>query len=228
MAVIESSTLRFLKDLAEHNDRDWFNKNKKVYQAEHTKIVDFVEELLEEMKGHDQLSTPSAKKSLMRIYRDTRFSKDKTPYNPRFAGSFSRIKPQLRGGYFFRIMPGATVVGGGFYGPNPDDLKLLRGQIAQDASPLREVIESKAFKDMFGGLQGDQVKTAPKGYPKDHEEIDLLKYKSMYVFRDFTDKEVQSKDFKTEMIKTFLGLRPFFDVMTEYLTTDLNGISMID
>ena len=125
-------------------------------------------------------------------------------------------------------MPGATVVGGGFYRPNPEDLKLLRGQIAQDASPLREVIESKGFKEMFGKLQGDQVKIAPKGYEKDHSEIDLLKYKSMYVFRDFTNDEVLNMTFKSEIIKTFLALRPFFDVMTEYLTTDLNGISMID
>lgn len=228
MQVIESSTLKFLRNLAEHNDRDWFHQNKNIYQEEHSKIVDFVDGLLEEMRTHDQISTISAKKSLMRIYRDTRFSKDKTPYNPRFGGSFSRVKPQLRGGYFFRIMPGATVVGGGFYGPSPEDLKLLRGQIAQDAIPLRQVIQSERFKMMFGDLQGDQVKTAPKGFSKEHAEIDLLRYKSMYVFRNFTDQEVLSENFKSEMINTFIGLRPFFDVMTEYLTTDLNGISMID
>lgn len=228
MQVIESSTLKFLRNLAEHNDRDWFHQNKNIYQEEHSKIVDFVDGLLEEMRTHDQISTISAKKSLMRIYRDTRFSKDKTPYNPRFGGSFSRVKPQLRGGYFFRIMPGATVVGGGFYGPSPEDLKLLRGQIAQDAIPLRQVIQSERFKMMFGDLQGDQVKTAPKGFSNEHAEIDLLRYKSMYVFRNFTDQEVLSENFKSEMINTFIGLRPFFDVMTEYLTTDLNGISMID
>lgn len=228
MDRIEASTLDFLKQLQANNEREWFNENKPWYQDEHAKMVAFVDQLLDRMKQLDQLETASGKKSLMRIYRDTRFSKDKTPYNPRFAGSFKRIKPQLRGGYFFRIMPGATLVGGGFYGPNPDDLKLLRGQISQDSEPLRQVINSDVFKSTFGELQGEQVKTAPKGYAKDHPEIDLLKYKSMYVFRDFTDKEVLQKNFMDEAIKTFEALRPFFDVMTDYLTTDLNGISLID
>jgi len=228
MQKIEPSTLSFLSELKKNNDREWFNANKTWYQEEQAKIVDFVDELLMRMKEHDQLSNPSAKRSLMRIYRDTRFSKDKTPYKDGFAGSFSRVKPELRGGYFFKITPKETVVGGGFYGPNPDDLKLLRAQITQDADPLRAVLDSKGFKQLFGTLMGDQVKTAPKGYPKDHPEIDLLRYKSMYAFRSFTDQEVLADDFMVEGVKTFLGLRPFFDVMTEYLTTDLNGLSLIE
>jgi uncharacterized protein (TIGR02453 family) len=228
MQKIESSTLSFLEQLKKNNNRDWFNANKKWYQEEHSRIVDFVEELLMRIKEHDRLSNPSAKKSLMRIYRDTRFSKDKTPYKTGFAGSFSRVKPELRGGYFFKIAPGETVVGGGFYGPNPEDLKLLRSQIAQDADPLREVLGSKSFRNLFGTLLGEQVKTAPKGYAKDHVEIDLLRYKSMYAFRSFTDEEVLVDHFMDEVIKTFLGLRPFFDVMTDYLTTDLNGLSLIE
>lgn len=228
MVNIAPTTLTFLKDLEAHNNRDWFNENKSWYQKEHAQVTTFVDVLLERMKELDQLETLSGKKSLMRIYRDTRFSKIKTPYNPRFAGSFKRVKPQLRGGYFFRIMPGATLVGGGFYGPSSEDLKLLRGQLAQDAEPLRAVMNSSAFKQTFGHLQGEQVKTAPKGYPKDHQEIDLLRYKSMYVFREFTDEEVLSGNFMDEMIGTWNVIRPFFDVMTDYLTTDLNGISLID
>ncbi|MHA7101745.1 DUF2461 domain-containing protein [Roseivirga pacifica] len=226
--VIPKSTFEFLSKLNQNNEREWFNENKVWYEQEHAAVIAFADAMLSSMQAHDQLQTESGKKSLMRIYRDTRFSKDKTPYKPRFAGSFSRVKPQLRGGYFFSFKPGETVVGGGFYGPNSDDLKLLRNQIAQDDEPLRKVLNDKAFKSMFGVLKGDQVKTAPKGFDKEHEAIDLLRYKSMYVFREFKDQEVLSESFFDEAIKTFLALRPFFDVMTEYLTTDLNGRSIID
>lgn len=228
MTQVSKSTFDFLKQLAENNNRDWFNEHKPWYQEEHENIIGFVDAMLDRLKSHDQITTPSGKKSLMRIYRDVRFSKDKSPYNPRFAGSFSRIKPQLRGGYFFRFMPGATVVGGGFYGPHKDDLKLIRDHIAQDDQPLRDVLNNADFKKVFGALQGEQVKTAPKGFDKEHPAIDLLKYKSMYVFREFSDKEVLDKGFIDEAMATFLALRPFFDVMTDILTTDLNGLSLID
>ncbi len=229
MSEINKSSFKFLNQLAENNNRDWFNTNKPWYQEEHQNACGFADAMLEAMKEHDQISTPSGKKSLMRIYRDVRFSKDKSPYNPRWAGSFTRIKPELRGGYFFRLMPkGQTVIGGGFYGPNKDDLKLIRDHIAQDDQPLRDVLNNTDFKKVFGNLQGEQVKTAPKGFDKEHSAIDLLKYKSMYVFREFTDEEALSPDFLQEAVNTFLAIRPFFDVMTEMLTTDLNGISLLD
>ncbi|WP_420386143.1 DUF2461 domain-containing protein [Roseivirga sp.] len=225
---IPQSVFDFLRQLEENNNRDWFNENKKNYQREHEHVIAFADELLNRMKEVDQITTVSGKKSLMRIYRDVRFSKDKRPYDPRFAGSFARIKPQLRGGYFFRFKPGDTVVGGGFYQPNADDLKLIREHIAQDDQPLRDVLENQRFKSVFGELMGEQLKTAPKGFEKDHPSIDLLRYKSMYTFKSFTDDEVHSKQFLEEVMNVFLAIRPFFDVMTEYLTTDLNGLSLID
>ena len=226
--VIHSSTFDFLSKLEENNNREWFNENKKQYQQEHEHVIAFVDELLNRLKEIDQITTISGKKSLMRIYRDVRFSNDKRPYDPRFAGSFARIKPHLRGGYFFRFKPGETVIGGGFYQPNADDLKLIRDHIAQDDEPLRAVLNSKEFKGTFGELMGEQLKTAPKGYDKEHPAIDLLRHKSMYVFKSFTDAEVLSSDFFGEVLKVFVAIRPFFDVMTEYLTTDLNGMSLID
>ena len=226
--VIPSSSFDFLSKLEENNNREWFNENKKQYQQEHEHVIAFVEELLNRLKEIDQITTISGKKSLMRIYRDVRFSNDKRPYDPRFAGSFARIKPQLRGGYFFRFKPGETVIGGGFYQPNADDLKLIRDHIAQDDEPLRAVLNSKEFKGTFGELMGEQLKTAPKGYDKEHPAIDLLRHKSMYVFKSFTDAEVLSSDFFGEVLKVFVAIRPFFDVMTEYLTTDLNGMSLND
>lgn len=228
MAQINKSSFDFLNQLADNNNRDWFNEHKPWYQEEHQNACDFAEALLQGLKEHDEITTLSGKKSLMRVYRDVRFSKDKSPYNPRWAGSFNRQKPQLRGGYYFHLKPGRTVIGGGFYGPAPEDLKLIRDQIAQDDQPLRDVLNDADFKKVFGGLQGDQVKTAPKGFDKEHPSIDLLRYKSMYVFRDFSDKEVMSPNFLKEALSTFVALRPFFDVMTEMLTTDLNGLSLIE
>lgn len=225
---IPVSTFEFLSDLEANNDRDWFNKNKKRYQKEQASVIAFVDDFLDRMKQVDQITNESGKKSLMRIYRDVRFSNDKRPYDPRFAGSFARVKPQLRGGYFFRFKPGETVVGGGFYQPESADLKLIREHIAQDSEPLRSVLESKGFKSTFGELMGEQVKTSPKGYGKEHPEIDLLRYKSMYAFKSFADEQVHSEDFLEEAVAVYLAIRPFFDVMTEYLTTDLNGISLID
>lgn len=225
---ISPSNFKFLKTLAANNNREWFTENKGQYEQAHENTMAFADALLAELSKHDQITTTTGKKSLMRIYRDVRFSKDKSPYKPRWAGSFNRIKPDLRGGYYFQLAAGnQTVVGGGFYQPNAEDLKLIRDHIAIDDAPLREVIESPQFVKTFGELLGEQLKTAPKGFEKDHPAIDLLRYKSMYVFKKFSDEEVQSPDFVKNAVNVFLALRPFFDLMTEYLTTDLNGLSLI-
>lgn len=225
---IPRSNFKFLKELADNNNRDWFNEHKPWYQEEHENVTKFAQELLEKLQRVDQIATASGKKSLMRIYRDVRFSKDKSPYKTRWAGSFGRIKPQLRGGYYYHLQPGHNVVGGGFYNPNPEDLKLIRNHIAQDDGPLRAVLSDPHFKKVFGELQGEQVKTAPKGFDKEHPAIDLLRFKSMYVFHAFTDEEVVASDFADKVLEVWVAIRPFFDVMTEMLTTDLNGISMLE
>lgn len=227
-ASLAKSNFQFLSTLEQNNHRDWFNENKKWYQQEHQNTIELADELLERLSEHDQISTPSGKKSLMRIYRDVRFSKDKSPYKPRWAGGFGRVKPQLRGGYYFQLKPGGSIVGGGFFNPNSDDIKLIREHIAQDDEPLRSVIESAGFKEVFGTLQGEQVKTAPKGFDKAHPAIDLLRYKSMYAFHEFTDEEVLAPDFAEKAVGVWMAIRPFFDVMTEILTTDLNGLSLIE
>lgn len=227
-ATISTVNFQFLSNLADNNHRDWFNANKSTYQEAHENMITVADELLSGLSEIDQISTPSGKKSLMRIYRDVRFSKDKSPYKPWWAGSFSRVKPQLRGGYYFHLKPGYTVVGGGFYNPNPDDLKLIRDHLAQDDEQLRSVLNEPGFKRVFGDLKGEQVKTTPKGFSKDHPAIDLLRFKSMYVFHEFADEEVTASDFTQKALDVWVAIRPFFDVMTELLTTDLNGRSLLD
>ena len=217
----------FLVSLKEHNDRVWFNDHKKLYEESHFIMIDFAESVLNEMRKHDDIETASGKKSLFRIYRDVRFSKDKKPYKTSWSGSFKRATNTLRGGYYYHIEPGNTYIAGGFFGPNAVDLKHIRNHIDQDDAPLREILESKSVKSYFGSLIGEQVKTAPKGFDRDHASIDLLRFKQFYLKHQFSNQEVLLSDFHKNMSDGFQRLRPFFDVMSEILTTDLNGISLI-
>ncbi|WP_425390472.1 DUF2461 domain-containing protein [Ekhidna sp.] len=220
-------TLSFLSDLSQNNSRDWFQANKEVYDAAHEEMIAFADKLLSEMNSHDVIGTPSGRKSLYRIYRDVRFSKDKTPYKTHWAGRMRRAGAERRGGYYYKIGLKESYAVGGFFGPNAKDLLHFRNQIALDADPLRSILESKAFKTTFGELQGEQLKTAPKGFEKDHPEIDLLRYKQYFIRHDFTQEQVLDADFPKTVSETFRKMRPFFDCMTEMITTDLNGIPLV-
>jgi uncharacterized protein (TIGR02453 family) len=224
---IQPGAFEFLKQLKKHNDRDWFNSKKERYLSELKNIEQFADALLLEMNKHDVIETPSGKKSLHRIYRDVRFSKDKTPYNTHFGGSFSRATKLRRGGYYFHIEPGNTFIAGGFWGPSPEDLKRVRDEIAFDDKPLRKILKSKNFVSTFGKLLGEQIKTTPKGFDANSEGIDLLRYKQYLLRKDFTDKQVLSGTFLKEANQTFKNMRPFFDYMSEVLTTDVNGITIV-
>lgn len=226
MSTITKHNLDFLKKLEKNNNRDWFTKNKDCYEESHNEMIAFADALLVEMKKHDNIETATGKRSLMRIYRDIRFSKDKTPYKTNWGGGFKRATPLLRGGYYYHIKPGESFVGGGFWGPNVDDLLRIRKEIAVNPNELRKLIHSKTFIDTFGELKGDQLKTAPKGFNKDHEAIDLLRYKQFLIGKSFTDQEVMAPDFYRKASETFKKMRPFFDYMSYILTTDENGESL--
>ncbi|MBB6238870.1 uncharacterized protein (TIGR02453 family) [Pedobacter sp. AK013] len=223
---IPPSSFEFLRLLKNNNDREWFNDHKAVYQKELTYIESFAQHLLDLMNTHDVIETPSGKKSLYRIYRDTRFSNDKTPYKTHWSGSFKRAGKQRRGGYYFHIEPGNSFVAGGFFGPSPQDLKLIRENISFDAAPLREILSNKTFISSFETLKGEQLKTAPKGFDGDHQDIDLLRYKQFLLIHRFTDQEVLSKEFLEYCNQEFKNMRPFFDYMSEILTTDANGMDL--
>lgn len=225
--MISDLTFDFLKDLKENNNRDWFQENKKRYDASHKEVYTFADALIERLNQKDIIETPSGKKSLFRIYRDVRFSKNKQPYKTNRTGSFRRAGADRRGGFYFCIEPGNTMIGGGFYAPSKEDLQLLRDQISLDSQPLRDVLNNKAFKSYFGELLGEQLKTAPRGFEKDDPNIDLLRYKNFYVMHSFSDEEALSEDFVDKAAEGLLKILPFFDVMTEYLTTDLNGETTI-
>lgn len=221
---IPASAFDFLSALKQNNNRDWFQSNKKIFEQEQEHIVSFAEALLEMLRSQDELETPSGKKSLHRIYRDTRFGHDKTPYKTNWSGSFRRATRYRRGGYYFHIEPGNSFIAGGFWGPVAEDLRRIREDIAFDAAPLRKIIGSRSFVATFGSLQGEQLKTAPKGFDAQHEAIELLRYKQFLLIRPFSDEEVLNADFVKEAARTYKEMRPFFDYMSAVLTTDANGL----
>ena len=221
--IIKKVTFDFLKKLSANNDRDWFNAHKAQYEKAKENVEQFMDALIAKMKSHDRLETRSGKKSLYRIYNDVRFAKDKSPYNPRFAGYMRRSKPQLRGGYYIWIAPGVTRVGCGFSYPNADDLRRIRLDISANPSDWRKMLRSKAITSHFGEMIGEQVKTTPRGFAADDPAIDLLRFKQYWFERSFTDREALSSDFLPQVNQTYKSIRPFFDYMSDVLGTDLNG-----
>jgi uncharacterized protein (TIGR02453 family) len=229
MSKVKLSTTNFdfLKQIKKNNNRDWFAEHKDRYLLELAQVEAFADGLLAEMNKHDEIETATGKKSLFRIYRDTRFSKDKTPYKSHWSGGFKRATKKRRGGYYFHIEPGNSFVAGGFWGPEPKDLKRIRDEFAYDAKAIRAILKSKAFVSTFGTIEGEQVKNAPKGFDISNPAIDLIRFKQLILKRDFTDKEVCADDFLKQVNDTFKKMRPFLDYMSEVLTTDENGVSLV-
>ncbi|MBB6112124.1 TIGR02453 family protein [Mucilaginibacter lappiensis] len=223
---IPQSSFDFLNALKLNNNREWFNLHKADFEKEQHHLQIFAEALLQQMNVHDLIETVSGKKSLYRIYKDVRFSTDKTPYKIHWAGSFKRATKYRRGGYYFHMEPGNSFVGGGFFGPNPQDLKLIREDIAFDSAPLRAILNAPAFISTFETLKGEQLKTTPKGFDADHEAIDLLRYKQFLLMKRFTDAEVLDPHFVDLVNNTFKTMRPFLDYMSEVLSTDINGLEI--
>ena len=220
--MLTKSTFEFLDLLTKNNNRDWFTENKKRFETENNLAKAFFTEVFSELEKIDSIE----KMQVFRIYRDVRFSKDKLPYKNHFSVGISRTKPMLRGGMYLHIENNASFVGGGFWEPNNEDLLRIRKELELDASDLREIITDETFKKFFGTLQGEELKTAPKNFDKTHPDIDLIRKKQYLLTKKFSNKEVLSSNFKEEVIATFAAMRPFFNYMSDVLTTDLNGESL--
>ncbi|MDM9631773.1 DUF2461 domain-containing protein [Robiginitalea aurantiaca] len=222
--LISNEILGFLKGLGKNNNREWFEANRKAYEAARSSMLQFSEAQKMALQSHDEIE----KMKLFRIHRDLRFSKDKTPYKPHFAVSFSRSGAERRGGYYLRIRPGASFIACGFWDPNKEDLLRIRKELELDAEPFKRVIDNPEFQSVWGDLQGDAVKTAPKGFEREHPNIELIRKKQFIFTRNFTDKEVKASVFPEIISSSYREIRPFFDLMSEILTTDLNGESILD
>ncbi|WP_418603910.1 DUF2461 domain-containing protein [Hwangdonia sp.] len=219
------SALNFFKQLEKNNNRDWFNENKPEFKAIETEIKKIYNSVLENLNKHDDID----KLKLFRIYRDVRFSKNKLPYKTHFGGSFHRTKPKLRGGYYLHIQPNnESFIATGFWEPAKADLQRIRKEFEMDDSEIRKIIGNKSFKSIWGYFVGDEVKTAPRGFDKEHKAIDLIKKKQYIFVKKYTDKAVLDANFLDDINTSFKAIRPYFDYMSDVLTTDLNGVSLIE
>jgi len=221
---VPKSSYDFLKQLKQNNHRDWMQEHKKTYLASEKELKLFYAEVEEGLNRTDEI----AKTKVFRINRDVRFSKDKTPYNIHRSVSFSRAGAHRRGGYYLRLEPGASMLAGGFFSPEPADLLRIRKEFEMDTTEIRSILSDKKFNKAFDGFNQEYaVKTAPKGFNKEGPNIDLIRLKSYFVTHPFTDKEVHSSEFSDQLLHHFELLRPYFDYMSDVLTTDLNGVSLI-
>ncbi|WP_299336606.1 DUF2461 domain-containing protein [uncultured Psychroserpens sp.] len=216
--------LNFFKKLEKNNDRDWFNAHKKEFKDNESKAKEAYQYIFDQLNKHDIID----RFKLFRIYRDVRFSKNKLPYKTHFGGSFSRKKPELRGGYYVHIQPNnESFIATGFWEPNKDDLLRIRREFEQDDEEIRAIINDKTFKSVWGEFVGEELKTAPRDFDKEHPAIDLIRKKQYIFVKKYTDKDVISDGFLDDVNASFKAIRPFFDYMSDVLTTNLNGESII-
>lgn len=203
--------LDFLRDLRENNDREWFNANKKRYEKARTAFEDVVAQVIERFDAVDDLGGVTLPETLYRINRDVRFSPDKSPYKTHFGALLGKEGRKSTGRvYYIQIMPyNQSMVAGGLYMIYPAQLDAVRKAIAEDDRPLRKILASESFKKYFNGLEGEQLKSAPKGYAKDHHAIELLRYKQFTAGHTMTDDQVLSDNLVDHILEACTALKPF-------------------
>lgn len=213
--MIEKSTFTFLKSLAKNNNREWFKDNKKKYDAAKENVEALIDQMINKIQTFDDRFSKdlSAKDCIFRIYRDIRFSKDKTPYKLNFGANISPGgKKSGIPGYYFHVKPGECFVGGGMYKPDGKQLAAVRQEIDYNTKAFKKILNSASFKKHFGDLKGDKLKTAPKGYPKDHPELSLLQYKGYFTYGLISDADMQTKDclkLASQKLKAMYALNMF-------------------
>lgn len=212
---MQSSTLQFLRNLEKNNNREWFNENKTLYQEAQQDVISFVEKLIEEMVDFDEeMGKLEAKKSVFRIYRDTRFSKDKTPYKTNFGAGLGMGKGNKISGYYLHIEPGKSFLAGGVYKPEPSVLKTIRQEISAFGDEFLEILERDEFRNYFRGLSvEDKLKKVPQGFEKDDKMAEFLKLKHFIVTHPVSDEQLLSENAVKEFTKIFKAMKPLNDFL---------------
>ena len=212
---MQSSTLQFLRNLEKNNNRDWFNENKTLYQEAQQDVISFVEKLMEEMADFDEeMGKLEAKKSVFRIYRDTRFSKDKTPYKTNFGAGLGMGKGNKISGYYLHIEPGKSFLAGGVYKPEPSVLKTIRQEISAFGDEFKAILEQDEFRNYFRGLSvEDKLKKVPQGFEKDDKMAEYLKLKHFIVTHPVSDEQLLSENAFKEFAKIFKAMKPLNDFL---------------
>jgi uncharacterized protein (TIGR02453 family) len=218
--MISPSTLTFLKVIKKNNNKEWFDKNKDKYLKAKDNVADTVDILLKGIITFDKKFVGiTSKDCLFRIYRDIRFSKDKRPYKNNLGASINvGGKKAVNAGYYLHIEPGQSFFAGGIWMPPGDLLKKIRQEIDYNGKEINKILSDKNFKKYYGNLDPEyKLKTTPKGYDKDHPNIDLLRLTSFIVWHSFSDKEVTSKNFDKELVKASKLMKPFLGFLNSAL-----------
>ena len=221
--MLQSATLQFLKDLVQNNNREWFQENRKKYDTAKADLELLVGNLISEVSKFQDLGNLQVKDCIFRINRDIRFSKNKAPYKSNLSAG---IGPGGRSAgkidYYLHIQPdGQSFLGGGMWDPSTEQLARYRQEIDYNADELKSIIHEETFRKYFPEIHGEVLKTTPKGYPKDHPEIELLKRKELFFTHRFSDKDVTSKDFKENIVTGIKLLKPYCDYMN-YILNHVN------
>ena len=209
--MITKATFDFLSLLKENNNREWFQENKKSYENAKKEVESFVAGLIPELAKLDpSIQSPDVKDCMFRIFKDVRFSKDKSPYKTNFGAFIGRGgRKTTLPGYYIHFEPGESMIAGGVYLPQPDVLKLIRNEIYFNSAEFRKIIESKDFKKYFGQLdEFDKMKKAPREFPADFPDLDLLKYRSIIVSQSVTDGKVLSADYDKYILEVAKAMQP--------------------
>jgi uncharacterized protein (TIGR02453 family) len=219
MVQIKKSTLDFLVAIRCNNNREWFQQNKSSYLEARNNFDTFVQELIDKLVAFEPiLKGLEAKSCVYRINRDIRFSNDKSPYKTHF-GAFivrgGRKNGDRFAGYYFHIEPGKSIIAGGAYMPPSPWLASIRHKIDEEPGKLLKIINSRNFTSHFGKMEGEQLKTAPKGYASDHPYIELLRYKSFLASKELRDDLVLSDNFFDIVIEGFKAIKPFNDYLND-------------
>jgi uncharacterized protein (TIGR02453 family) len=213
--MIPSNTFEFLRDLQQHNNREWFHANKKRYDKLKAEFEEFIAQLIVGYGQFENMAGVAVKDCNYRIARDVRFSANKDPYKTWLSASFSEGgRKSGRMDYYLHIQEGGqSFLGGGMYAPTPQHLANLRQEIDYNANELKNIIYNPEFVEIYPTVWGNSVKTAPKGYSKDHPEIELLKRNQLFFMHHYTDKEVLEADFAEKVLVHSKVLKPYLDFL---------------
>jgi uncharacterized protein (TIGR02453 family) len=212
--MLQTSTLKFLKDLKKNNNKPWFDEHRKQYEAAKLDFENFIQSVLDKHCKNDvDLKGLTAKKCIFRINRDVRFAKDKSPYKTNLGASMDKGgKKSGLAGYYFHLEPGKSFLGGGLWQPEPDKLKKVRQEIDYGFDEFKKIISSKKFKTVYGELytgDGIQLSKVPQGFEKENPAAEYLKFKSWLVINDIKDTDLTSKDLISKTIDAFCVMQPF-------------------
>ncbi|WP_317899489.1 DUF2461 domain-containing protein [Aurantibacillus circumpalustris] len=210
-------TVSFLKKIKANNNRDWFEKNKNSYLEAKEEHEIFIDKIIKGVAKFDKKISPDmkAKDCVFRIYKDVRFSKDKTPYKNNFGASINPGgKKSLVAGYYLHIEPGASFLAGGVYMPEAEMLNAIRQEIDYNPDPFFKILNSISFKKYFKGLDDEgKLKTAPKGFDKEHPHLEILKNKHFLVSYPLSDKQLNEKDIEKTIVAGFRAMNPFLEYL---------------